>query len=333
VKRRKFIALGAGAAVAAVSPQAARAQQAVRVRRIGLLSGQAETDPEGRERIGAFREALAKLGWIDGRNLRIDYLWAGGGDASRANAYAAELVGLAPDLIMVNGTPALAAMQRATKTIPIVFAQVSDPVGGGFVASISRPGGNITGFTDYEYAFAVKWLELLKEIAPGIGRVAVVHQEASFLASKFLPPIEAAGPSFGVLVSRATMRDPADIAPVLDAFAAGGANGGLITLASPLTLFHREQIAVQATRQRLPAVYPYRTFALGGGLASYGVDVLDMYRGAASYVDRILKGEKPADLPVQFATRFEFVINLKAAKAIGLTMPTSMLLRASEVIE
>ena len=222
MRRREFIALLSGVAAKAAAPLLALAQQSVRVRRIGLLSSPAQTDPESQERLKAFREALEKLGWIDGRNLRIDYRWLGGGNPSRVNDDAAELVGLVPDLIMVNGTPALAAMQRATKTIPVVFAQVSDPVGGGFVASISRPGGNITGFTDYEYAFAVKWLELLKEIAPGIERVAVVHQAANFLAGKFLPPIEAAGPSFGVQVSRAAMASPDDIAPFIDAFATAG---------------------------------------------------------------------------------------------------------------
>jgi putative ABC transport system substrate-binding protein len=330
MKRREFIALLGGAAAAAW-PLAARAQQGVK--HIGFLSGPAKTDPEGQERIGAFRQGLEKLGWTNGRNLRIEYRWLGGANPSRASAYASEIVRTAPDLIMVNGTPALEAIQRATKTIPIVFAQVSDPVGGGFVASVSRPGGNITGFTDYEYAFAIKWLELLKEIAPDIVRVAILYQAGTALAGNFLPYIETAGPSLGVQVSRAAISSPDDIAPVLAVFAAGGANGGVIILASIVTLSERERIAAEATRHRLPAVYPYRTFALSGGLTSYGVDVLDMYRGAASYVDRILKGEKPADLPVQFATRFEFLVNLKAARAIGLTMPTSMLLRANEVIE
>jgi len=329
MKRREFISLLGGATAA--WPLAARAQQSKRMRRIGVLIGQAETDPEGQARVKAFREGLEKLGWTDGRNLQIDYRWLGG-DVSRLSTYAPELVRLAPDVIMVNGTPSLAALQRATKTIPIVFAQASDPVGGGFVASVAHPGSNITGFTDYEYAFAVKWLELLKEIAPGVARVAVVHDAANILAARFLPHIEDRGPSFGVQVSRAAVRDAAEIEPTIDAFA-GASDGGLIVLAAPLTLLHRDRIISQAVHHRLPAVYPYRAFALSGGLISYGVDVLDMYRGAASYVDRILKGERPADLPVQFSTKFEFVVNLKAAKAISVTMPTSILLRASEVIE
>jgi putative ABC transport system substrate-binding protein len=329
MQRREFIGL-AGAAVM-TWPLAARAQQGVK--RIGILIGQPESDPEAQERAGAFRETLQKFGWIDGRNLRIDYRWLGGADMAAAISHASEIVKTAPDLIMVTGTVNLAAVQRATKSIPIVFAQASDPVGGGFVASVSRPGGNITGFTDYEYAFAVKWVELLKEIAPSVARVGVIHQADTALAANFLPHIETAGPSLGVQVSRAAISNPNDVVPVVAAFAAGGPNGGLITLAGTLTLSERERIAVQAARHRLPAVYPYRAFALSGGLTSYGVDILDMYRGAASYVDRILKGEKPTDLPVQFATKFEFVVNLKAARAIGLTMPTSTLLRASEIIE
>src|SRR3954471_1877279 len=248
MQRREFIGLAGAAAV--TWPLAARAQQGVK--RIGVLSGQAENDPEGQERIGAFRQALEKLGWTDGRNLRIAYRWLGGADPSRASAYASQVIETAPDLIMVNGTPALEAMQRATKAIPIVFAQVSDPVGGGFVASVSRPGGNITGFTDYEYAFAVKWLELLKEIAPNVLKVAVLHQAGTALSGKFLPYVEAAGPSVGVQVSRAAISSPDDIAAVFDAFAVGGPNGGMVTLASILTLFERERIAAQAARHRLP---------------------------------------------------------------------------------
>jgi putative ABC transport system substrate-binding protein len=329
MRRREFITLLGGAAL---WPLRGLAQPGQRVRRIGVLMGPAETDPEGQERAGAFREALEKLGWTDGLNLRIDYRWVAG-DTARATTYASELVDLAPDAIMANGTAQLAASQRATKSIPIVFAQVSDPVGGGFVASIAQPGANITGFTDFEYAFAVKWLELLKEIAPDTARVAVIYDPNNPNSGKFLPHIEGAQSLFGVNVLRAPVRDDADdVSRAIDAFA-GAQPGGLIVLPNVPAIIHRELIFARAAHHRLPAVYPYRAFALSGGLTSYGVDVLDMYRGAASYVDRILKGEKPANLPVQFATKFEFVVNLKAARALGLTLPTSMLLRASEIIE
>jgi putative ABC transport system substrate-binding protein len=330
MQRREFIGLAGAAAM--TWPLAARAPQGSRIRRVGVLMGPAETDPEGQERAGAFRAALEKLGWSDGVNLRIDYRWVGG-DVARSRTYASELVELAPDAIMANGTAQLAASQHATKSIPIVFAQVSDPVDRGFVASIAQPGGNITGFTDFEYTFAVKWLELLKEIAPDTTRVAVVYDPNNPNSGKFLPHIETAQSSFGVKVSRAPVRDDADdISRAIDAFA-GAPPGGLIVLPNVPAIIHRELIFARAAHHRLPAVYPYRTFAVSGGLTSYGVDVLDMYRRAASYVDRILKGERRAGLPVQFATKFEFVVNLKAARALGLTVPTSMLLRASEVIE
>jgi putative ABC transport system substrate-binding protein len=329
MKRREFITLLGGAAA---WPLAARAQQRSPMRRVGILMGPAEADTEGQERAAAFREALEKLGWTDGRNIQIDYRWAAG-DLGRARTYASEIVALAPDAIMVNGTAQLAACQRATKSIPIVFAQVSDPVDGGFVASVVQPGGNITGFTDFEYSFAVKWLELLKEIAPDTTRVAVVFDSNNPNSSKFLPHIEAAQSSFGVSVSRVPIRDDAqDVGRAIDTFASAQPSG-LVVLPNVPAIIHRDLIFARAARHRLPAMYPYRAFALGGGLTSYGVDVLDMYRGAASYVDRILNGERPANLPVQFATKFEFIINLKAAKAIGLAVPISMLLRASEVIE
>jgi putative tryptophan/tyrosine transport system substrate-binding protein len=328
MRRREFIA-AVGSAV--VLPVAARAQQGGRRRRIGMLMGPAETDPDGQARAGAFRDAFAKLGWVDGHNAQLDYRWAAG-DATRAKSYASDLASLPVDVIMANGTAQLAAAQGATKSIAIVFAQVSDPVGGGFVSSIARPGGNITGCTDFEYSFGIKWLEVLKEIAPNVTRVAVLYDPNNPNSAKFLPPIEAAGSSSGVTVSRAPVRDADDITRAVDALA-GSQPGGLIVLPSVPVISHRDRLLADVTRHRLPAVYPYRSFALSGGLTSYGVDVLDMYRGAASYVDRILKGEKPANLPVQFATRFEFVVNLKTAKAIGLTVPTSTLLHATEVIE
>jgi putative ABC transport system substrate-binding protein len=296
-----------------------------------MLMGPAETDPDGQERAGAFRDAFAKLGWVDGRNAQLDYRWAAG-DAARAKIYASDLAALPVDVIMANGTAQLAAAQGATKSIPIVFAQVSDPVGGGFVSSIARPGGNITGCTDFEYTFGIKWLEVLKEIAPQVGHAAVMYDPHNPNSAKFLPHIETTASSSGITVSRAAVRDADDITRSIEALA-GAQSGGLIVLPSVPTISHREHLLTAVGRHRLPAVYPYRSFALIGGLASYGVDVLDMYRGAASYVDRILKGERPADLPVQFATRFEFVVNLKTAKTIGLTVPTSTLLHATEVIE
>ena len=293
--------------------------------------GPAETDPDGQARAGAFRDALAGLGWIDGRNVQIHYRWVGG-DVARARTYASELAGMGLEAIMVNGTLQLASARRATKSIPVVFAQVSDPVGGGFVASIAHPGGNITGFTDFEYEFAAKWLELLKEIAPDITRAAVLYDPRNPNSVKFLSHIEASESLFGMKVSRAPIGGAEDIDRFIDTFA-GSQPGGLVVVPSVPAITNRDRIFAMAARHRLPAIYPYRSLALSGGLVSYGVNVLDMYRGAASYVDRILKGEKPADLPVQFAAKFELVVNLKTAKAIGLSIPTSVLLRASEVIE
>jgi putative ABC transport system substrate-binding protein len=328
MRRREFIAVMGSAPFL---PVAARAQQSGRRRRIGLLMGPAETDPDGQARADAFRDALMKLGWVDGRNAQLDYRWVAG-DVARAKTYASELAALPVDVIMANGTAQLVAAQGATKSIPIVFAQVSDPVGGGFVSSIARPGGNTTGCTDFEYSFGIKWLEVLKEIAPNVARSAVLYDPNNPNSAKFLPPIEAAAASSGVTTSRAPVRDADDITRAINALA-GPQPAGLIVLPSVPVISHRDHLLAHVARYRLPAVYPYRSFALSGGLASYGVDVLDMYRGAASYVDRILKGEKPADLPVQFATRFEFVVNLKTAKTIGLTIPTSTLIHATEVIE
>jgi putative tryptophan/tyrosine transport system substrate-binding protein len=262
--------------------------------------------------------------------VQFEYRWVGG-DVSRARDYASELADLA-DVIMANGTAQLAAAQHATKSIPIVFAQVSDPVGGGFVGSIASPGGNITGCTDFEYSFGVKWLEVLKRIAPNIQRVAVIYDPNNPNSNKFLPPIETAAESLGVAVSRAPVSDANDINRAIESFA-DSQPGGLVVLPSVPAIGNRDQIFAGATRHNLPAIYPYRAFSFSGGLTSYGVDTLDMYRCAATYTDRILKGEQPANLPVQFATRFEFVINLKAAKTIGLTVPPSELLNATEVIE
>jgi putative ABC transport system substrate-binding protein len=327
--RREFITLLGGAAAA--WPLAARAQQPERVRRIGVLMGLAENDPEGQARVAAFRQGLEQLRWTDGRNARIDYRWAAG-EGSRAVTYAAELVALSPDVIFAGAVSALAPLQSATKTIPIVFAQVSDPVGGGFVVSLARPGGNITGFTQYEYTTGVKWLELLKEIAPGVARVAFLYDPANPTSAGFLRTIEPGTPSLGVQVSTYAVRETAEFERAIDAFAAEP-NGGLIILPSLSATIHRELIVAGVARHRLPVVYPYRLFATSGGLASYGVDNIDMYRRAAGYIDRILKGASPAELPVQQATKFELIINLKTARALGLEIPPTLLARADEVIE
>jgi putative ABC transport system substrate-binding protein len=329
MKRREFIMLLGGAA--ATWPLAARAQQPERVRRIGVLMGLAENDPEGQARVAAFRQGLEQLGWTDGLNARIDYRWAAG-EGSRAVTYAAELVALAPDVIFAGAVSALAPLQPATKTIPIVFAQVSDPVGGGFVVSLARPGGNITGFTQYEYTTGVKWLELLKEIAPRVARVAFLYDPANPTSAGFLRTIEPGTPSLGVQVSTYAVRETAEFERAIDAFAAEP-NGGLIILPSLSATIHRELIVARVARHSLPVVYPYRLFATSGGLASYGVDNIDMYRRAAGYIDRILKGASPAELPVQQATKFELIINLKTAKALGLEVPPTLLARADEVIE
>jgi putative ABC transport system substrate-binding protein len=328
MRRREFIKLVSGAVA---WPLAASAQQAERVRRIGVLMGLAEGDPEGQTRVSAFRQSLQKLGWTEGRNILIDHRWAAG-DASRARMYAEEIVQLAPDVIFAGATTALTPLRRATNTIPIVFAQVSDPVGAGFVESLARPGGNITGFTQYEYAVGVKWLELLKEIAPHVARVAVIYDPANPSAAGFLRPIETEAPTFGLQVATYAARESVEFEGAIDA-CAGEPNGGLVVLASAPATIHRERIVARAAKHRLPAVYPYRLFAVSNGLISYGVDNIDMYRRAASYIDRILKGEKPADLPVQQATKYELVLNLKTAKALGLEIPQTLLARADEVIE
>jgi putative ABC transport system substrate-binding protein len=328
MKRRQFITLIGGAAAA--WPLAAEAQSA-RMRRIGVLMPHTEADPEGQARVGALREGLRKLGWTDGRNVRIDYRWAAG-DNDRISAYAADLVRLSPDLIVVNGTPGLVALKRATQTLPLIFVQVSDPVGGRFVTTVAHPGGNITGFSDYEFAFALKWLELLKQFAPKVTHVAVVHDPANPSSLGFVRQLAASGSSFEVQVTSSPIRDAADVERSINAFE-GTTNGGLIVLAGSVTQLLRDQIISLAARHRLPGVYPYRAFALSGGLVSYGVDVPALYHGAATYIDRILKGENPSDLPVQFATKFELVINLKTAKALDLDPPIQLLARTDEVIE
>jgi putative ABC transport system substrate-binding protein len=329
VKRRDFITGIGGAAI--TWPLAARAQERERVRRIGVLMNVAADDLEGQARIAAFLQALQELGWTDGRNVRIDTRW-GGGDAERIRSYAAELVALAPDVILAAGSSIMGPLQQATRTMPIVFANVTDPVGAGYVASLARPGGNATGFTPYEFGMSGKWLELLKEIAPRVTRVAVIRDPTIPGAMGQLGAIQGAASSFGVELRPVGGRDAGEIERAVTAFARMP-NGGLIVPSSLLAQVHRKLIITLAAGHRLPAVYSDRIFVTAGGLISYGPDRVDQYRRAAGYVDRILKGEKPADLPVQAPTKYELVINLKAAKALGLTVPPTVLARADEVIE
>ncbi len=296
-----------------------------------MLSPSFETDSEWQARFAALRQGLQELGWKEGRNIKIDYRWSGG-DSDRELAYAAELVALNPDVIFAGVSSALAAVQRETRTIPVVFAQVSDPVGAGFVASLAHPGGNITGFALFEFAIGAKWLELLKQIAPSVTRAAVVYDPASPNSAGFLPMIEAAGRSLGVQVFTHVVHDSAEIERVINTFA-GEPNGGLILVPSLLTHEKRDFIISLANRHRLPNVYAFRYYPASGGLASYGVDEIDLYKRAASYVDRILRGEKPADLPVQVANKYQLVINLKTAKALGLEISPVLLARTDEVIE
>jgi putative tryptophan/tyrosine transport system substrate-binding protein len=282
-------------------------------------------------RITPFLQALQDLGWTDGRNVRIDYRW-GAGDADRFRSYATELVSLAPDVILAASTPAVAALQHATHTVPIVFVTVTDPVGGGFVASLALPGGNATGFTVFEYGIGAKWLELLKQVAPATMRVAVLRDPTLTNVIGQLGAIQSAAPSFGVELFPVDVRDAEETERVITAFARGS-NGALMVLAGASTAGHRDLIVSLAARYRLPAVYPYRYYVTDGGLISYGPDNVDQYRRAAGYVDRILKGEKPAELPVQAPNKYELAINLKTAKALGLTVPKTLLAIANEVIE
>ena len=326
--RREFIALLGGTAA---WPLAALAQQGERmIRRIGVLTGLAD-DAETQAYMAAFQQGLAQLGWADGNNVRIDTRWTAG-DADRGRRYAAELVALAPDVILASGGSILAPLLQATRTVPIVFTIVADPVGAGFVDSLAQPGGNATGFTTFEYGLSAKWLELLKEIALGLTRAAVLRDSAIVGGIGQFAVIQSVAPSVGVDVKPVNVRDPAEIERVVATFARSP-NGGLIVTGSALTTVHRNLIITLAAQHRLPAIYPQRSFVTGGGLISYGPNFVDMHRQAAGYVDRILKGEKPADLPVQAPTKYELVINLKTAKALGLEVPPTLLARADEVIE
>ena len=301
------------------------------MRRVGVLTNLAADDPEGQVRNTAFAQALAQLGWTVGQNLRMEHRWAAG-DAERIRKYAAELVALTPDVVLATGAAGVAPLLQATRTVPVVFVLVPDPVGAGFVDSLARPGGNATGFVQFDYAISGKWLELLKEIAPGVTRVAVLRDPAITAGQGQIGAIQAMAPSFGVEVTPVNVRDSGDIERAIAAFVRTSRDG-LIVTGSALTEFHRDLIVTLAARHKLPTVYFQRTFVASGGLISYGADAVDQYRRAAGYVDRILKGEKPADLPVQAPTKYELVINLKTAKALGLEIPPTLLARADEVIE
>ena len=330
MKRREFINLLGGVAVG--WPLAARAQQTERVRRIGVLMASAADDSESQARIAAFLQGLQQLGWADGRNMRIDTRWATT-DADDIRRHAAELAALAPDvLVAATGTVTAAPLLQATRTVPIVFVQVIDPVGAGFVVSLARPGGNATGFTIYEYGMSGKWLELLKEIAPRMARAAVLRDPAIASGIGQFAAAQAVAPSLGVELSPVDVRDAGEIEHAVTAFARSS-NGGLIVTASALATRHRDLITALAARYRLPAIYASRHFVAAGGLVSYGPDFVDQFRQAAGYVDHILKGEKPADLPVQASTKYYTVLNLKTAKALGLELPPMLLARADEVIE
>jgi putative ABC transport system substrate-binding protein len=327
LKRREFITLLGGAAV---WPLAARAQQADRMRRVGVLMNWGANDPQGQARLAGFQQALQQLGWSDGRNVRVDIRW-GGTDVERLRTYAAELVALAPDVILAGGYPGVTALQHVTRTLPIVFASVLDPVGAGFVDSLSRPGSNVTGFMAIEYGFSGKWLELLKQIAPQVTRAAVIRDPANSSTTTQFGAIQAVAPALRVEVTP-IVHEIGVIERAVEAFARS-ANGGLIQTASASPAVTRDLIIALAARHKLPAVYPYRYWVTAGGLVSYGPDLINQFERAAGYVDRILKGAKPADLPVQAPTKYELVINLKTAKALGLEVPATVLARADEVIE
>jgi putative tryptophan/tyrosine transport system substrate-binding protein len=327
LRRREFITLLGGATA---WPLAVGAQQGERLRRIGVLSNLAENDPEIQSRNAVLLQELRRVGWTEGRNVRIDFRFSLG-DMARLRQYAAELVALAPDVILATGQEATGSLQQVTRIVPIVFVLVPDPVSAGFVDSLARPGGNVTGFTPFEYGISTKWLELLKEIAPGVTRVAVLRDAAVPEVGQ-LATIQAVARSLGVDVSPIGARDAGEIKHAIAAFARSS-NGGLVVPGSALAAVHRDRIAALTAQNKLPAVYYNRMFITAGGLISYGPEFLDQFRRAATYIDRILKGEKPGDLPVQAPTKYELVINLKTAKALGLTVPDSLLARADEVIE
>jgi putative tryptophan/tyrosine transport system substrate-binding protein len=329
MKRREFITLLGGAVAA--WPIVVRAQQAERVRRIGVLMGQAADDQQGQARSTAFVQTLQSLGWVDGRNAQIDVRW-GAGNSEDIRRHASELVALRPDVIVASGSATVSPLLQATSAVPIVFVVVPDPVGAGFVDSLARPGGNATGFTIFEYGIGAKWLELLKEVSPRIKRVAVLRDAAIAAGVGQFGAIQSVAPALGVEFSPVNVRDAAEIERAIAAFARLP-DGGLIVTGSSLAAVHRDLIVMLANQHNLPTVYYERFFVSAGGLLSYGPDLVDQHRGAANYVDRILKGEKPADLPVQAPTKYELAINLKTAKALGLIVPPTLLATADEVIE
>ena len=328
MKRREFITLLGGAVAL---PLAARAQESERMRRIGVLMPGTADDAEYQARMAAFLQELQQLGWSDGRNVRIDIRYAAG-DANLIRKYAAELIALAPDVILAPGSTSMGPLLQATRTVPIVFTTLLDPVGAGFVDSLARPGGNATGFIAFEYGLSGKWLELLKQIAPSLTRVAILRDPATAAGIGQFAAIQSVAPSFGVELRPIDVREAGEIERAVTAFARSS-NGGLIVTAGSGSAIHRDLIITLAARHKLPAVYSDRHFVTGGGLISYGPDRVDQYRQAAGYIDRIFKGEKPADLPVQAPTKYELVINLKTAKALGLTVPPTLLASANEVIE
>src|SRR5262245_27271867 len=329
MKRRDFITLLGGAAVA--WPLAAHAQQGERIRRIAILLNAAADDPKYQTWVGAFLQTLALSGWIIGRNVRIDTRWTGA-NAAEARRHAAELAAVAPDVILAHGSSTEGPLLQATRTVPIVFPVIADPVGAGFVDSLARPGGNVTGFMEFEYSQSGKWLELLKEMVPGMTRAAVLRDTSQGSGTSQFAAIQSVAPSLRVEVTPVGLRDTDEIERAVSAFARSP-NGGLIATAGATTVLHSNLIVTLAARHKLPSVYNERSFADAGGLVSYGPDFADQYRRAAGYVDRILKGEKPSDLPVQAPTKYELVVNLKTAKALGLDIPTTVLARADEVIE
>jgi len=329
MKRRELILLLGGAAAA--WPVAARAQQGERMRRIGVLVGTVETDPESQARIAAFNRGLQALGWMAGRNVHIDYRF-GAADPDLIKKYAAELVGMAPDVILANSPQVLRALSQQTSTIPIVFALIVDPIGEGFIKSLAQPGGNITGFTSFEYPLSGKWLEVLKEIAPGVRQVVAVNHAGNVTGTGYLHALENAASAAGVQLIAAHVRDATEMERAI-ATMARRSNSGLVMLPSPLGQVNREMVVRLAAEHRLPAIYPFRYYVASGGLMSYGIDTVEVFLRSASYVDRILRGEKPAGLPVQQPTKFDLVLNLKAAKALGLDVPWILQQRADEVIE
>jgi putative ABC transport system substrate-binding protein len=329
LKRREFITLLGAAATG--WPIAARAQRPDRIRRIGVLMNLAEGDADGQTRIKALQESLRQLGWIDGHNVQIDYRW-GATDVARARKPAGELIALAPDVIMASAAQAVTELQQATRSVPIMFVNVIDLVGAGFVASLARPGGSTTGFTLFEYSIAGKWLDMLKQIAPRVTRAAVLRDATISSRIGQFAVIQAMAPSFAVELSPFDTRDAGEIERAVTSFAGGG-NGGLIVAVSSSAADHRDLIVTLVARHRLPAIYGARYFVTAGGVISYGPDYIEGYRRAAGYIDRILKGEKPADLPVQAPTKYELVINVKTAKALGITVPPTLLAVADDVIE